>query len=613
MLARVLTKGRDAGRGCRSLISYVMRSAEEGEPEVELLTNCLSLETAHLEMRAVAHRNVRVRGPVFHFVVAWREGEQPHSAQVFEAGRCALEALGMPHGEHQYVFAVHRDTARVHLHVVVNRVNLQTGHAVHPGLSYLKLGRCMRELELRQGWEHDRGPFVVVERDGEPVVERDLPSPGNARHSLPARARDMESFSGIESLATYIGGAPLRDVLAALSRPGVTWQDLHEALAQHALELRIRGRGLAIHAKGRDSLAPVKPSSLDERLGRGSLERRLGPWVEPARVIRVSEAAHHYGERDIDETDAARREARASSWAALRARYADERRCQEHAFKAGMQEMRRRHETQYRELLERHRLVREHIRHGELSSIARRAASSVEAFERARELERLREEQRAERDTLTRAQTYRQWVEMQAQQGDEAAIAQLYGWARRRAPRHVTQPPRGNWISATHSPHAYPFPPGRAHVMENWTWRVDTENGNVHYLRQGEQRLTDEGWRVVFESNDAHQDAMLTGLLLARQKFGPRVDVTGSEHFRERTAVLVVKYRLDIQFGDAALEATRQALVREREAQDIARTVREAPDRAAPRAPVVDQSINRSREREPQPMPSQAPVNGPER
>ncbi|WP_343669720.1 TraI/MobA(P) family conjugative relaxase [Paraburkholderia heleia] len=613
MLARVLSTRRDAGGGCRSLISYVMRSAEEGAPEVEAFTNCLSLETAHLEMRAVAHRNVRVRGPVFHFIVAWREGEHPHSAQLYEAGCAALEALGMPPGDHQYVFAVHRDTGGVHLHIVVNRVNLRTGHAVHPGLSYLKLGRCMRELELRQGWDHDRGPFRVVERDGQPVVERDLPPPGNARRSLPKRAGDMEAFSGIESLTTYIRGAPLHDVLAALSHPGVTWQDVHEALAQHALELRIRGHGLAIHTKGHETRIPVKASSVDECLGRGRLEACLGPWEPPARMIQVSQAARHYGEREIDDASASHREAYADTRAALRAKYAEERRRQEDAFDALRQAMRSRHETQYRELLERHRLVRERIFRGELSSIERRAARSVAAFERARELERLREQQRAERGELAQAQSYRQWVEMLAQQGDEAALVQLYAWARRRTPRRVAQPVHGNWISAMHSSDAYPLPPGRAHVMENWTWRVDTANGNVHYLRQGEQQLTDEGWRVVFESNDARQDAMLTGLLLARQKFGPYIDVTGSEDFRQRSAMLVVKYRLDIRFGDTALEAMRLALIRERRQEAVARARQKPPDRVAQRERMEEQSVYRVHEREHQVTPSRAPIDRPER
>ena len=38
-------------------------------------------------------------------------------------------------------------------------------------------------------------------------------------------------------------------MLAALKQPAATQQDVHEALARHGLELRIKGQGLAIHAK----------------------------------------------------------------------------------------------------------------------------------------------------------------------------------------------------------------------------------------------------------------------------------------------------------------------------------------------------------------------------
>ncbi len=306
MLAKVPKKRGDARTSFRSLIAYVTR-AENDAADVEVFTNCLSLDTAPSEMRAVANRSARVRDPVFHFVISWRDGEQPDSAQAFEAGHVALDALGMPTDEHQHVFALHRDTDNVHLHVVVNRVNLETGRAVHPGLSYLKLDRCMRELELKQGWQHDPGPYVVIERGGRHVIERDR-SHRQTLESPPARARDMEAFAGVESLATYIHGEPKREVLAVMKDASATWQDVHEVLAKHGLELRIKEQGLAIHAKDRDDLTPVKASSVHESFGRGRLEKRLGPWAEPARMIRVSDAERSYLERETDDVRAVHRE-----------------------------------------------------------------------------------------------------------------------------------------------------------------------------------------------------------------------------------------------------------------------------------------------------------------
>lgn len=609
MLARVLIRRCDARRSFRALIEYVMRSDEECAPEIDTCTNCLSLDTAHAEMRAVADRNARVRGPVFHFMICWREGEQPGRTQVFEAGRTALEAIGMTPDEHQHVFAIHRDTGNVHLHVVVNRVNLHTGRAVNPGLSYLKLDRCMRELELRQGWQHNRGSYAVVERDDQLLVERDM-RPRKERQTRPARARDMEAFSGMESLATYASAAPRREVLAELNQPGVTWQDVHAVLARHGLKLRIKGQGLAIYAKGRERRTPVKASSVDERLGRRRLEQMLGPWVEPARVTRLADAERGYMEREIDVADAPCREARARMRAALRARYDREWAPLRVEFDTEHQKIRGRHKNEYRALLERHRRVRERIRDSSLLAIERKAAFSVSAFERARELEALREQQSAERRALKRPQTYREWVEMLAQQGDEAAIVQLrsWAWAQQRRRSHAPGPEHGNWIAGAVRKENDPFPPARVKVMENWTWRVDTATGNVEYLLLGGRQFVDEGWRVLFDSNEVQTDTMLAGLLLARQKFGSRIDVTGSGNFRERTAVLAATYRLDITFGDVALEAARLALVREEQQRENSRAAEKSHPAAQP-----EWMAGRSPECEPQTKPEQPSMDGPDR
>ncbi|RQR38978.1 MULTISPECIES: TraI/MobA(P) family conjugative relaxase [unclassified Burkholderia] len=597
MLAKIPPKRGDARSSFRSLIEYVTRTDEGQTSDIETFTNCLSLETAHAEMHAVADRSARVRDPVLHFVISWREGEQPNAAQVREAGRTALEVLGMPPDAHQYVFAVHRDTDNVHLHVVANRVNLDTGRAVHPGLSYLKLDRCMRELELRQDWQHDRGPYVIVDHGDQHVVERDR-THRKERPLQPARARDLEVFSGMESLATYVSGAPKQEVLAALKKPGVTWQDVHEALARHGLELRIKGQGLVFAAKGRDDLTPVKASSVHEHLGRGKLEKRLGPWVEPIRVIRVSSAERQYLEREIDGARAVRREARARMRADLRASYELDRTKQQRDFDTARQQMRTRHRNDHRALLDRHRQVRERIRSSGMRSVERKAAYSVSAFERARELEILREQQEGERVALPRPQTYREWVEMRVREGDEAAIAQLRGWAyaARRRRKQLVEPERRNRITGLFGDDRDPLPPKRVQVMEHWTWRVDTASGNVDYLHEGARQFTDEGWGVVFASDAAQWDAMLTGLLLARQKFGSAIDVSGSEDFRERTVMLVVAYRLNVTFGDEALEVGRKQLMQAREqrehAREAQRTFPVPPQRAGDRL------------QEPQPVPN---------
>jgi len=103
-----------------------------------------------------------------------------------------------------------------------------------------------------------------------------------------------------------------------------------------------------------------------------------------------------------------------------------------------------------------------------------------------------------------------------------------------------------------------PAPPRLA--LQQTTWRVDCHTGDVRYYQQDEHVFTDLGRQVAFSSYQPDTDAMLAGPLLAREKFGHRLDVVGDAAFGTKTVQLVVEHRLNIRFGEAALEAQRLAL-----------------------------------------------------
>lgn len=102
-------------------------------------------------MQAVTEMNSRLRKAAdVHLVLSWREGERPLPEQAFAAGRHARGALNL--ADHQYVMAVHDDTANTHLHIVVNRVHPETFRAADLYRDYVHLDRACREIELAQGW-----------------------------------------------------------------------------------------------------------------------------------------------------------------------------------------------------------------------------------------------------------------------------------------------------------------------------------------------------------------------------------------------------------------------------------------------------------------------------
>jgi hypothetical protein len=584
MLAKVTDRRGDGRTSFKSLLAYITRvdgDMSALNPDADVQTNCLSLATAAAEMRAVADRNSRVHDPVYHVVLSWQDGEHPDNAQMFAAGEAALAAIGMQ--DHQYVFAIHRDTGNAHLHLMVNRVHPETGRAMHPGLSYLKLDRCMRELELAQGWAYDRGAYAVVERGGQPVVERvkrirEAPA-------MPSAARDMEAHADEQSLFTYASGDPKRDVLALLKRPDVTWQDMHSTLAKHGLELRIKGQGLGVYAKDHNGLTPVKASSLHESLGKGKLEKRFGPYEPPIRAIGLTDADQIYvPTRELPNEDEAPRgdplqDQRRAEQRAARVRLREDVRARYEAWRDGVlkdmhREGARRRETEraeYQVVLARHQATRAAIRASGLPGLTRKAMYSVSAFERARDLETLKEAQRTRREVRSRPLTYREWIEEQAQRGDEGAISQLHGWyygkKRGRGPMHRPIEPvrqdRWQGFTTLETGDIDPAAPGR--VLKQMRWQVDRETGDVQYYQHDQHVFTDSGRRIAFRAQQPAQDAVLAGLLLARQKFGAPLNVVGEADFREKIVQMAVEHQLDVRFGDPVLEAQRQALEQARQ------------------------------------------------
>ncbi len=53
--------------------------------------------------------------------------------------------------KHQALIVAHNDKAHRHVHVIVNRVDLETGKAAHVGRSRLLLSEWAEEYERRQG------------------------------------------------------------------------------------------------------------------------------------------------------------------------------------------------------------------------------------------------------------------------------------------------------------------------------------------------------------------------------------------------------------------------------------------------------------------------------
>ncbi len=106
-----------AGRSFEDGVGY---ASAPKKPSWVQLRGVTSVETAAIEMEAVAALSRRCRDPVYHLIIAYAKDEHPTREQVVSDAERLLKAIGME--KSQYVLAAHKDTDNYHAHVIANRI-----------------------------------------------------------------------------------------------------------------------------------------------------------------------------------------------------------------------------------------------------------------------------------------------------------------------------------------------------------------------------------------------------------------------------------------------------------------------------------------------------------
>ncbi len=147
-LARYIVdaRGREDPRSWVSTADYILDANHSGAKVGGVrITNCASDEPAlaTMEIMATQDRNKRsTREKTYHLVISFPEGERPALSVLHEIEDRLCEAIGLEH--HQRISAVHVDTAHLHVHVAINKVDPVTHRNVEP---YYDQDRLMRECE----------------------------------------------------------------------------------------------------------------------------------------------------------------------------------------------------------------------------------------------------------------------------------------------------------------------------------------------------------------------------------------------------------------------------------------------------------------------------------
>lgn len=522
----------------RALVDYIAgpKAGGDGEKvEHRGARNMLNLdhEGQVQEMIDLAETARRSPQPVQHWILSWREGEQPTAAQAEEAVSTFLDEMGLP--EHQAIYALHRDTKNCHLHLAVNRVHPDTEKVVtvNNGFDHEVAHRAIARIEREQGWQREDRALFLVRPDGK--LERSHPRGGHERQPS-GTARDFEERVG-ERSAQRIA----IEVAAPIIREAKSWREVHEALAREGLRFERKGSGAVLWI-GRE---PVKASSAGRDCSLSALQKRFGELtvdLEPKVAVVPTRAP----------SPVERAPAQWGTYAQERARHHEERR-------ANRERLRNLQREGWRQMVDRQRREREDILSGswrrreELLNATRSQLAARQAQEKAE----LRDQQKLERARLPQEQErfpgFKDWL---AERNPDLAQQ----WRYRERQRPTLEGPTFE----------QPMP------RDLRAFEAEVDGRIVHYHlagKRGQPAFTDRG-RVIDIRDSTSRETILAALQLSAQKWGT-FTVHGDEQFRRACVELAVEHRFKIANPELqqAIASDRARLRVERERQPIPRPV----------------------------------------
>jgi hypothetical protein len=439
-----------------------------------------------IDLAEVAKRSPQ---PVQHWILSWREGEHPTTAQADVAVATFVRELGL--ADHQVVYALHRDTENYHLHLAVNRVHPETERVVtvNNGFDHEVAHRAIARIEMEHGWQReDRGLFVArVDGELERAQARD-----DRKRQPSTPARDFERRTG-ERSAERIAA----EVAAPIIRAARNWGEMHQALGREGIRFERKGSGAILWV----GEAAVKASSAGRECSMAALSKRFGD-LQPD-FARPSPSPRLRAPEPVE-----------PRWVAWN-RYAEERSRAAAERAAARGRVVERHREEWQRVSERQRAERaEALRgswrgRGDYLNAMRSFLAAGHAQEKA-ELRDRQKRERAEELLRERFPVFREWLEQRSSSEEEE-----------------------RWH---HHRRSSPSIEGRVFVapepQDIRTFIATVDRGNVHYRRANDRHaaFTDRG-KVVDVHHATDRASVLAALQLSAQKWGT-FTVHGEESFQ---------------------------------------------------------------------------------
>ena len=521
MIAKLPKVRRDGKSSFRDLVRYCLGITGHAEGAVlyvglQNLLHCT--EEAYKEMEEVASQNRRCKAPAMHFILSWREMESPSNEQVDEAVRIVLKELNLE--DCQAIWSLQSDTENLHVHVVVNRISLETYRPVRSNGGWTKkaLEKAVRKIEISQGWELEKSGRYEVDEVGEVLdkyaVQKSVPE-------LSQTARDIEAHTGVESLERIVK----KDV-ALILEESESWEELHLQLASKGYELERKGNGAVLKIGNQ----AVKLSHVSRSSSFSKLEQRLGKYEERKPEVKIFVSGQTVT-RNISKPE------QWEEYQEAREKYFESKKSAVKSLK-----LRQREEREQLHKVQKSRWEELHSeswkgRRNELNQLR-----CLLAFAHKKEQLNLRDSQREELEELRRHYprrfpSYREWLSKNYEVCCVGDVMMLS--------------PRKNILTVGSS---------RAIDLRNYDVRRGA-GGSLLYCRSGKftADFSDMGKRIVLNKETLSEESVLSALQLANAKWGA-TEITGNAEYQELCISLAVKHGLKLSNPDLSAEVERRRL-----------------------------------------------------
>jgi hypothetical protein len=570
-LQEYLTRERDADTG-----ELLLRG------DVVMSKNLLSFDTAAMEMQGVASLNNRCKDAVCHYELAWPPGERPTRPQWVDCALHTMKALG--YEGHQFMIVAHDDKKHFHIHIMLNKVHMETLRAHTPYRDWFTLDAAVRFLEAKHGWSHTPGPMRWDEDTQKAVLQSktERHASRSAQQHPTGAAAQFEHYQDQDSFQTYVRREIAPRVCTLLTRQNVRWDDLHRLLSKVHLRLEKGESGgytvLAVDYNIRLKASDVFRNNFAGKINRQTTEALLGNWTpastsgyEADQQVAQHTVQHSARNSALREERKAQRHAERSS---LMADYNQYRNQQRAICKGITAEGRGARQHLMVSLRQRKKEIRASALPWPVKKVLLSQAAAQSVLE-VRDLKLSVQQRRQE----AFPKNLRTWVAERAAEGDARAAAQLRGWryADQRNQRrldarleanamHIGPPPdhdsSTDWADLAQQRLAAQQ---KQQALANQIaapriWKIDRKTGDVSYALNGQVSVIDRGRIVTVLNQD--KAAVLFGLEIAIQKYGSRIACTGTVEWKRMVTKVAAQQGISVQFTDPEMQHALRILQR---------------------------------------------------